>query len=176
MVGEIRDAETAAIAVQSRADRAPGHQHHPLRHLSRCVHAADQHGNRAVHAGVERAGRDGLAAGAQQLPELRATVRARAEPVEGGAGSVAARSPVPPGHGLRACNNNGFSSRLPVTELLAVTEPFREAVLKRTTDLRAGTGCHPAGHAHAVAKRPATRRHRPDDAGRNHPRGGVDMI
>jgi type IV pilus assembly protein PilB len=35
------------------------------------------------------------------------------------------------GAGCEHCNNTGFSSRLPVTELLAVTEPFREAVLKR---------------------------------------------
>jgi len=35
------------------------------------------------------------------------------------------------GPGCEHCNNTGFSSRLPVTELLAVTEPFREAVLKR---------------------------------------------
>jgi type IV pilus assembly protein PilB len=35
------------------------------------------------------------------------------------------------GPGCEHCNHTGFSGRLPVTELLAVTEPFREAVLKR---------------------------------------------
>ena len=35
------------------------------------------------------------------------------------------------GAGCEQCNHTGFSGRLPVTELLAVTEPFREAVLKK---------------------------------------------
>jgi len=35
------------------------------------------------------------------------------------------------GIGCDGCNNTGYSKRMPVTELLAVTEPFREAVLKK---------------------------------------------
>jgi type II secretory ATPase GspE/PulE/Tfp pilus assembly ATPase PilB-like protein len=35
------------------------------------------------------------------------------------------------GLGCEQCNHTGYSGRLPVTELLAVTEPFREAVLKK---------------------------------------------
>ena len=35
------------------------------------------------------------------------------------------------GAGCEQCNHTGFLGRLPVTELLAVTEPFREAVLKK---------------------------------------------
>jgi general secretion pathway protein E len=35
------------------------------------------------------------------------------------------------GVGCGQCNQTGFSGRLPVSELLVVTEPFREAVLKR---------------------------------------------
>src|SRR5208283_4870884 len=68
MVGEIRDAETAAIAVQ--------------------------------------AGLTGVAAGAEQLPELHAALRTGAEPVEDCAGSVDARSPIPPGRGLRPVQSN----------------------------------------------------------------------
>ena len=35
------------------------------------------------------------------------------------------------GIGCEHCYHTGFAGRLPVTELLAVTEPFREAVLKK---------------------------------------------
>jgi type II secretory ATPase GspE/PulE/Tfp pilus assembly ATPase PilB-like protein len=35
------------------------------------------------------------------------------------------------GMGCEHCYHTGFAGRLPVTELLAVTEPFREAVLKK---------------------------------------------
>jgi len=35
------------------------------------------------------------------------------------------------GAGCDQCNHTGYSNRRPVTELLAVTEPFREAVLKK---------------------------------------------
>jgi type IV pilus assembly protein PilB len=35
------------------------------------------------------------------------------------------------GTGCDQCQQTGFSGRMPVSELLAVTEPFREAVLKR---------------------------------------------
>jgi type II secretory ATPase GspE/PulE/Tfp pilus assembly ATPase PilB-like protein len=35
------------------------------------------------------------------------------------------------GTGCEQCNHTGYSGRLPVTELLTVTEPFREAVLKK---------------------------------------------
>ncbi|MPN61041.1 putative type II secretion system protein E [bioreactor metagenome] len=37
------------------------------------------------------------------------------------------------GAGCEACNGTGYSGRLPVSELLVVNEPFREAVLKRVT-------------------------------------------
>jgi len=35
------------------------------------------------------------------------------------------------GAGCEHCVNTGFKGRLPVSELLAVDEPFREAVLKK---------------------------------------------
>ncbi len=35
------------------------------------------------------------------------------------------------GIGCEDCYHTGFAGRLPVTELLAVTEPFREAVLQK---------------------------------------------
>ena len=37
------------------------------------------------------------------------------------------------GTGCEHCNNTGYSGRLPVSELLVVDEPFREAVLKKVT-------------------------------------------
>jgi type II secretory ATPase GspE/PulE/Tfp pilus assembly ATPase PilB-like protein len=35
------------------------------------------------------------------------------------------------GAGCDQCNQTGYASRLPVSELLVVNEPFREAVLKK---------------------------------------------
>jgi type II secretory ATPase GspE/PulE/Tfp pilus assembly ATPase PilB-like protein len=35
------------------------------------------------------------------------------------------------GAGCEQCANTGYSGRLPVTELLVVNEPFREAILKK---------------------------------------------
>jgi type IV pilus assembly protein PilB len=35
------------------------------------------------------------------------------------------------GSGCEQCNHTGYSGRLPVSEMLVVTEPFREAVLKK---------------------------------------------
>jgi type II secretory ATPase GspE/PulE/Tfp pilus assembly ATPase PilB-like protein len=35
------------------------------------------------------------------------------------------------GAGCESCNHTGFSGRMPVSELLLATEPFREAVLKK---------------------------------------------
>jgi type II secretory ATPase GspE/PulE/Tfp pilus assembly ATPase PilB-like protein len=35
------------------------------------------------------------------------------------------------GTGCEHCAHTGFSGRLPVTELLVVNEPFREAILKK---------------------------------------------
>jgi type II secretory ATPase GspE/PulE/Tfp pilus assembly ATPase PilB-like protein len=35
------------------------------------------------------------------------------------------------GRGCEKCNETGYSGRIPVSELLLVSEPFREAVLKK---------------------------------------------
>jgi type II secretory ATPase GspE/PulE/Tfp pilus assembly ATPase PilB-like protein len=35
------------------------------------------------------------------------------------------------GAGCEQCNHTGYSGRMPVSELLVVSEPFREAVLKK---------------------------------------------
>ena len=35
------------------------------------------------------------------------------------------------GAGCEQCNQTGYSGRVPVSELLVVTEPFREAILKK---------------------------------------------
>jgi hypothetical protein len=78
MIGEIRDFETAQIAIQASAHRPPGagHAAHQRRTVS-CGHPADRHGRGALPAVVQPAGRAGAAPGAQAVPGLQAAGRTR---------------------------------------------------------------------------------------------------
>ena len=58
-------------------DRASGHQHDSLRRFRRRVHAADQHGDRAVHACVQHPGCPQAAAGAPGLPGIACSLMNR---------------------------------------------------------------------------------------------------
>ena len=131
MVGEIRDPETAAIAVQAGPDGAFGHQHHSQRQHRRRFRAADEHEHRTFLARLQRDRRAGTAADPQELHVLRATLRA-------GAGLPQARPAGGPGNaefrrgaGCDQCLDTGFSGRNSVGELLAVNQPFREAVMDK---------------------------------------------
>ena len=68
MVGEIRDLETAQIAVQATLDRPPGAVDAAYQHCGRRGHAAARHGHRAVPAVLEPGRRAGAAAGARAQP------------------------------------------------------------------------------------------------------------
>jgi len=74
LVGEIRDPETAAIAVQAGLTGHLVLSTNPLRCFGWRLHSAYQYGDRAVYAGVEHPGGDGFAPGAADLSELRAAV------------------------------------------------------------------------------------------------------
>jgi general secretion pathway protein E len=67
MVGEIRDLETAQIAVQASPHRAPGACDAAYQRRRRRGHAADRHGNRAVPACLQPARGHGAAVGAKDL-------------------------------------------------------------------------------------------------------------
>ena len=108
MVGEIRDAETAAIAVQAGLTGHLVLSTDPLWRVGGRVHPAHQHGNRALHAGVEHPRGDGAAAGAPGLPQLRAAVRADPQPAQGRARIVHPAGAVPPGRRLRTVQPDRF--------------------------------------------------------------------
>jgi type II secretory ATPase GspE/PulE/Tfp pilus assembly ATPase PilB-like protein len=71
MVGEIRDLETAEIAIRARADRAPGVQHAAHERRAQRVHRLDRHGHRAVSGGFFGGSGAGAAAGPNDLPHCK---------------------------------------------------------------------------------------------------------
>jgi type IV pilus assembly protein PilB len=131
MVGEIRDAETADIAVKSALT---GHL------VFSTVHANDAPGTltRLVDMGVPRylVGSAMALVMAQRLvrrvcerckelvlpePEPLATFGADAELLRG--------HPVPRGRGCMACKQTGYAGRVALFEVLALTRPIRRLVL-----------------------------------------------
>ncbi len=64
LVGEIRDLETAQIAVQASADRTPGALDAAYQYRRGRAHPTARHGHRAVPALLEPGGRAGAAPGA----------------------------------------------------------------------------------------------------------------
>ena len=64
------------------------------------------------------------------------------------------------GAGCDQCNQTGYSGRLPVSELLVVDEPFREAVLKKMPtlaleEIAIRKACAPSGRTVFPARLPA---------------------
>ena len=172
MVGEIRDAETAAIAVQAGLT---GHL------VISTIHSGVSAGafTRLINMEIEPFMLASSILGVMGLRLVRSNCPHCAQPYEPEPSQlkVVPEALLPEaqfrrGAGCEHCNNTGYAGRLPVTELLVVDRTFPRSGAEETADLRAGRDRHPGGHAHLVAKRPATRRHRPDHAGGNHPRGG----
>ena len=131
MVGEIRDAETAAIAVQAGLT---GHL------VISTIHSGTSAGafTRLINMQIEPFMLASSVLGVMGLRLVRSNCPKCKQPYEPEPSQlkVVPEALMPEaqfrkGPGCEHCNNTGFSSRLPVTELLAVTEPFREAVLKR---------------------------------------------
>ncbi len=131
MVGEIRDAETAAIAVQAGLT---GHL------VLSTIHSGVSAGafTRLINMEIEPFMLASSILGVMGLRLVRGNCPHCTQPYE----PEPSRLKIVPeelmpeaqfrrGAGCDQCNNTGYSSRMPVTELLAVTEPFREAVLKK---------------------------------------------
>jgi type IV pilus assembly protein PilB len=141
LVGEIRDVETAQIAVQSALT---GHL------VMASLHAADAVGAlyRFLDMGLESYLVASAVIGvvAQRLVRINCTtcsvpVEARAEEVEFYQGIRGGKSGVKQmvGAGCRRCNNTGFYERKGVFECLSVDDEFRELIVDRVhqTQLRA---------------------------------------
>jgi len=131
MVGEIRDAETAAIAVQAGLT---GHL------VISTIHSGVSAGafTRLINMEIEPFMLASSILGVLGLRLVRKVCPHCAQPYEPEPSQLKlvpeeflAQAQFRHGMGCDQCNHTGYSGRLPVTELLTVTEPFREAVLKK---------------------------------------------
>jgi type II secretory ATPase GspE/PulE/Tfp pilus assembly ATPase PilB-like protein len=131
MVGEIRDPETAAIAVQAGLT---GHL------VISTIHSGVSAGafTRLINMEVEPFMLASSILGVMGLRLMRRNCPHCAQPYtpEPSQLKVVPEALVPEaefrrGTGCERCHQTGYLGRLPVSELLTVTEPFREAVLKK---------------------------------------------
>ena len=131
MVGEIRDPETAAIAVQAGLT---GHL------VISTIHSGVSAGafTRMINMDIEPFMLASSILGVMGLRLVRSNCQQCIQPYDPSPSQVKL---VPEelltdaqfrrGAGCEHCNNTGYSGRVPVSELLVVDEPFREAVLKK---------------------------------------------
>jgi general secretion pathway protein E len=120
MIGEIRDHETAQIAIQASLT---GHLVLATVHTNDAPSsrdAADRHGRRALPAVQQPAGRAGAAPGAQAVPGLQASR------------TTGHWHPV----GCPACSHTGYKGRTGVYELMVVDDAVRALIHNRATSRR----------------------------------------
>jgi general secretion pathway protein E len=131
MVGEIRDPETAAIAVQAGLT---GHL------VLSTIHSGVSAGafTRLINMEIEPFMLASSILGVMGMRLVRSVCPQCAQPYMPEPSQLKvipeelrAQAQFRHGAGCEHCTQTGFSGRLPVTELLVVDEPFREAVLKK---------------------------------------------
>ena len=131
MVGEIRDPETAAIAVQAGLT---GHL------VISTIHSGVSAGafTRLINMEIEPFMLASSILGVMGLRLLRANCPNCAQPYEPTPSqlkqvpeALLPQAQFRRGAGCDHCNQTGYAGRVPVSELLVVSEPFREAVLKK---------------------------------------------
>jgi type II secretory ATPase GspE/PulE/Tfp pilus assembly ATPase PilB-like protein len=131
MVGEIRDAETAAIAVQAGLT---GHL------VISTIHSGVSAGafTRLINMEIEPfmlassiLAVMGLRLVRRNCPNCLEAYEPAPSQLKVVPESMLAEAQFRRGAGCDECNQSGFSGRLPVSELLVANEPFREAVLKK---------------------------------------------
>jgi type II secretory ATPase GspE/PulE/Tfp pilus assembly ATPase PilB-like protein len=131
MVGEIRDAETAAIAVQAGLT---GHL------VISTIHSGVSAGafTRLINMEIEPFMLSSSILAVMGLRLLRQNCANCIEAYEPAPSQLkvlpdelVAEAQFRRGAGCDQCNRTGFSGRIPVSEFLVATEPFREAVLKK---------------------------------------------
>ena len=131
MVGEIRDPETAGHRGAGRPDGASGHQHHP------CGVSAGAF-TRLINMEIEPFMLASSILGVMGLRLLRQNCPGCSQPCEPTPSqlklipeTLLPEAQFRRGLGCDQCNQTGSAGRVPVSELLVVSEPFREAVLKK---------------------------------------------
>jgi type II secretory ATPase GspE/PulE/Tfp pilus assembly ATPase PilB-like protein len=133
MVGEIRDPETAAIAVQAGLT---GHL------VLSTIHSGVSAGafTRLINMNIEPfmlsssiLGVMGMRLMRRNCPQCSQAYMPEPSQLRVIPEELVPKAQFRHGTGCDHCSHTGFSGRLPVTELLAVNEPFREAVLKKVT-------------------------------------------
>ena len=131
MVGEIRDPETAGIAVQAGLT---GHL------VISTIHAGVSAGafTRLINMEIEPFMLASSILGVMGLRLLRRVCPGCAQPYEPTPSqlklipeAMRPQAQFRRGVGCDQCNQTGYAGRVPVSELLVVSEPFREAVLKK---------------------------------------------
>jgi general secretion pathway protein E len=131
MVGEIRDAETAAIAVQAGLT---GHL------VLSTIHCGVSSGafTRLINMEIEPfmlassiLGVMGLRLVRSICPNCTQAYEPTPSQLKVVPEALVSQAQFRRGTGCDQCNQTGFGGRLPVSELLVVDEPFREAVLKK---------------------------------------------
>ena len=154
MVGEIRDPETAAIAVQA------GLTGHLVISTIHCGVSAGAF-TRLINMEIEPfmlassiLGVMGLRLVRSHLPELRAALRADAEPAQGGARSARLPGPIPPGRRLRPVQPDRLRRPGAGQRAAGGERAVPRSGAQEDADLRPGGNRHPARHAHALAERP----------------------
>jgi type II secretory ATPase GspE/PulE/Tfp pilus assembly ATPase PilB-like protein len=131
MVGEIRDAETAAIAVQA------GLTGHLVLSTIHCGVSAGAF-TRLINMEIEPFMLASSILGVMALRLVRSICPNCAQSYEPPPSqlkvvpeALIAQAQFRRGAGCDQCNQTGYGGRLPVSELLVANEPFREAVLKK---------------------------------------------
>ena len=131
MVGEIRDPETAAIAVQAGLT---GHL------VISTIHSGVSAGafTRLINMEIEPFMLASSILAVMGLRLMRKNCEHCSQPYEPDQSQLkvvpeelVAEAQFHRGRGCEKCNETGYSGRVPVSELLLVSEPFREAVLKK---------------------------------------------
>ena len=131
MVGEIRDAETAAIAVQA------GLTGHLVLSTIHCGVSAGAF-TRLINMEIEPFMLASSILAVMGLRLVRSVCPNCAQSYEPAASqlkvipeALVSEAQFRQGAGCEQCHQTGYSGRVPVSELLVVNEPFREAVLKK---------------------------------------------
>ena len=172
MVGEIRDAETAAIAVQA------GLTGHLVLSTIHCGVSAGAF-TRLINMEIEPFMLASSILGVMGLRLVRSICPNCAQPYEPAPsqlkvvpGGARPPGPIPPGRRLRSVQPDRLRRPAARQRAAGRRRALPRSRAQEDAHLRPRGNRHPARHAHPLAERAYPRHHRPDHARRNHPRPG----